>query len=121
MPKIIKKIICFDLDNTICLTKGSDYKKSKPIKKNIKIINKLFFDGHYIKIFTSRYMGRSKENISKAKKRGYKFTLNQLVKWNVKFNKLIMVKPSYDIFIDDKAFGFKKNWGSKIEKMIKNA
>ena len=121
MSKIKKKIICIDLDNTICLTNGSDYKKSKPIKKNIKIINKLFFNGHYIKIFTSRYMGSSKENISKAKKRGYKFTHNQLVKWNVRFNKLIMGKPTYDIFIDDKALGFKKNWSSTIEKMIKNA
>ena len=120
MPKIKNKIICFDLDNTICLTKGSDYKNCKPIKKNIQVINKLFSDGYYIKIFTSRYMGRSKENISKAKKRGYKFTHNQLVKWNLKFNKLIMGKPSYDIFVDDKAYGFKKNWYSKIEKIVKN-
>ena len=28
-----KKIICFDLDNTLCRTEKNYYKKSKPIKK----------------------------------------------------------------------------------------
>ena len=27
------KTICFDIDNVICLTKGSNYRKSRPIKK----------------------------------------------------------------------------------------
>ena len=31
-----------------------------------------------IKLFTSRYMGRNNDSISKAKKQGYKMTLNQL-------------------------------------------
>ena len=34
----MKKTICFDIDNTICKTVKSDYKKSKPIVKNIKCI-----------------------------------------------------------------------------------
>ena len=36
-----KKIICFDLDNVIVKTKENNYKNSKPIKKNIKLINTL--------------------------------------------------------------------------------
>ena len=31
--KIKKKIFCFDIDNTICKTSGSNYEKSLPIKK----------------------------------------------------------------------------------------
>ncbi len=31
-----KFIFCFDIDNTICKTVGSDYKNSKPKKKNYK-------------------------------------------------------------------------------------
>ena len=45
-----KYIICFDLDNVICVTKSNNYKFSKPKKKVIKIIvdiviEALFFDG----------------------------------------------------------------------------
>ena len=62
------KKLCFDLDGVICTTKNSDYKKSKPKKKVIELINKLYISNH-IMIFTSRYMGRSKEKVSLAKKK----------------------------------------------------
>lgn len=104
------KTYCFDIDGVICVTRGNDYKNSKPIISSVRKINELFLEGHTILLFTSRYMGRSKENILKAKKRGYKFTYNQLKNWKINFHKLIFGKPSYDIFIDDKALFFKKNW-----------
>ena len=120
MLKNKKKIICFDIDNVICRTHKNDYTKSKPIKKTINLINYLYKKGYFIKIFTSRFMGRNNENANKAKKNGYKLTINQLKKWNIKFHILIMGKPSFDIYIDDKAFGFDKNWQEKFKKMIKN-
>ena len=46
-------------------------------------------------------MGRNNENVNKAKAQGYKMTVNQLKKWNLKYHKLIMGKTSYDILIDD--------------------
>ncbi len=110
-----KKIYCFDIDNVICKTHKSDYKNSKPINKNIKFINNLYLKGFYIKVFTSRFMGRNNENVSKAKKQGYEFTFKQLKKWGLKYNELIFGKPSYDIFVDDKAFGFKRNWIEKLK------
>ena len=60
-------------------------------------------------------MGRNNENVSKAKKQGYEFTVKQLMKWGLKYNELIFGKPSYDIFVDDKAFGFKRNWIKKLK------
>ena len=99
-----KKILCFDIDGIICKTKKNYYRNSKPIKKNIIQINNYYEKGYFIKIFTSRFMGRSKENVSNAKKKGYLFTQKQLKKWGIKYDKLIMGKPSYDVFIDDKAF-----------------
>ena len=105
-----KKIICFDLDNVICITKKNYYKKSKPIFHVIKLVNTLYQNGYYIKIFTSRYMGRCKENVTFAKRKGYKYTKNQLNSWGLKFHKLIFGKPSYDLFIDDKSIFFRKNW-----------
>ena len=105
-----KKIYCFDLDGVICKTNKNYYKTSKPIKKVITKINKLYANGHKVIIFTARFMGRSKENVSLAKKRGYNFTYKQLKKWGVKFDKLIFGKPSFDYIIDDKSIDFKKNW-----------
>ena len=112
-----KKIFCFDLDNTICITKGKQYSRSKPIKEAITLINKLYSEGHYIKIFTGRYMGRNNENINKAYKQGYKFTHKQLKGWGLKFHKLLMGKPSFDFLVDDKSIGFKKNWSSRLRKI----
>ena len=112
------KIICFDLDNTICKTKKNFYKKSLPIKKNIKFINKLYEDGFYIKIFTARFMGRSNENVKLAKKKGFKFTKLQLKSWGLKYNELIFGKPSYDIFVDDKSLFFEKNWDKKLTELL---
>lgn len=110
----MKKIICFDIDGVICRTVKNNYSLSKPIIKNIKLINELYEKGHHIKIFTSRFMGRSKENVNKAKKKGYTFTKKQLSKWKVNYHELIFGKPSYDLIIDDKALCFKKNWRNKL-------
>lgn len=114
------RVICFDLDNVLCRTKESDYKNSKPIKNAIKVVNKLFINGYYIKIFTSRFMGRNNENVKKAKKQGFLFTKRQLKKWGVLYHELILGKPSYDLFIDDKNIFFdKKKWIFKLKNRLK--
>ena len=59
-------------------------------------------------------MGRSKENSAKAHKRGYKLTLRQLNFWGLKFNKLKLGKPSYDVIIDDKSFNYSDKWIRKF-------
>ena len=61
-------------------------------------------------------MDKNKENIIKAKKLRYKITLKQLKKWDVKYHKLIFGKPSFDLYIDDKALFFKDNWYRFINK-----
>lgn len=114
-----KKIFCFDLDNTICTTKKKNYFSAKPKRKAIKLINKLYSKGHIIKIFTSRFMGRNKDSQQKAKKQGFDKTQNQLKKWGLKYNILLMGKPSYDIFVDDKSYGYNKNWINYYQKYIK--
>ena len=111
-----KKIFLIDIDNTICKTVGNNYKKATPYKNKIFLINKLYDNGHIVKFFTSRFMGRSKENTLKAKKRGLKFTKKQLKKWNCKFHSLVFGKPSHDILIDDKSIDFNQSWDKKIKK-----
>ena len=120
MKKNKKLILCFDIDNVICKTeKNKNYLLSKPILKNINCINNLFNKGYHIKLFTARYMGRSKENIRLAKKKSKNLTITQLKRWNVLYHELIFGKPSYDLFIDDKSIFYKKNWSKKIENEIK--
>ena len=110
MTKKNKKTYCFDIDNTICRTIKSNYKKSKPIKKNIDFINFLYEQGNIIKIYTARYMGRTNDNPIEATKKAKKITLSQLKEWKIKYHKIFFGKPSSDIYIDDKNMNFKKNW-----------
>ena len=113
-----KKIICFDIDQVICSTKGKNYIGAKPKIESINKINQLYDKGFIIKLFTSRYMGRNKENIELAKKQGFKITEKQLKKWKLKYHTLLLGKPSYDLFIDDKSIYFKKNWYKDIDKYL---
>tara|TARA_B110000977_G_scaffold199477_1_gene286986 strand:- start:2978 stop:3328 length:351 start_codon:yes stop_codon:yes gene_type:complete len=113
-----KKVICFDLDNVLCKTRKSDYIKSKPLKRNIDLVNDLFNSGFYIKIFTARYMGRNNDNRLKAIKQAKKITEIQLKKWKINYHKLILGKPSFDIYVDDKSLFYDKNWAIKLKKKL---
>ena len=106
----MNKKLAFDIDGVICSSLNGNYSESKPNYNAINKINYLHSEGHEIIIFTARYMGRSRQNVNLAKKLGYKFTLNQLQSWNLKFNKLILGKPSFDLLIDDKAINYDESW-----------
>lgn len=87
---------CFDIDNTICLTKNSDYENSQPKIHVINKINDLYDKGNYIILMTARgaSSGIDWEN----------FTQEQIKQWNVKYHELICnKKPNADFFVDDKA------------------
>ncbi len=114
------KTICFDIDNVVCKTnQKKDYKTSKPIKKNIKVINKLYNNGFYIILYTARYMGRTNGNLKEVKRKIKPLTLKQLKNWNVNYHKIYFGKPSFDLFIDDKSLFFNKNWGENLLKKLK--
>jgi len=113
-----KEKLCFDIDGVICTTpKNRNYYKSKPKKENIILINELFETKKYeIKVFTARGMGKFNANKKLVKKNYYQLTKNQLREWGLKYHELIMYKTSYDLFVDDKAYGFKKNWHKDLKK-----
>ena len=92
--------------------------KPKLNKKAIETINGLHAKGHTIKILTARYMGRNNDNIKKANIQGYKKTLKQLKKWGLKFHKLFLNKPSSDIYIDDKSYGYDNKWKQKFKSYL---
>lgn len=114
------KTICFDIDNVICKTNTKrNYSESIPIKKNIKIINEAYSNGYNIVLYTARYMGRYKGNITKVKKHIKPLTLKQLKIWGVQYHKIYFGKPSFDLFIDDKSLFFKKDWAKLLKKKLK--
>lgn len=94
-------IYCFDLDGTICETEGNDYDHSRPIPEMILAINRLFATGHRILIYTARGMGSGINWEA--------LTEEQLVGWGIDYHELKMRKPSYDVWIDDKAVNV-KDW-----------
>jgi glycerol-3-phosphate cytidylyltransferase len=89
---------CFDLDETLCVTPRSRiYADAVPYFKMIKHVNALHDAGNHITIFTARgsTSGVDYNDLTKS----------QLKSWGVKYDTLIdKGKPSYDVFIDDKAY-----------------
>jgi mannose-6-phosphate isomerase-like protein (cupin superfamily) len=91
-----------DLDNTLCITKDSDYENSIPIKQRINYVSDLKAQGHHITIWTARGSSSGKDHSELTKK--------QLQEWNVEYDELLLGKPSYDCYIDDKSFNVNDFW-----------
>ena len=91
--------IFVDIDETICMTPIVDGKRhydlSIPIDKNINKVNKYYDEGHHITYYTSRGVTTGID--------WTELTKNQFEEWGVKYHDVRLDKPSYDVFIDDKA------------------
>ena len=96
-------IIYVDIDNTVFKTEGTNYEDSTPMERRIKIINKLYEKGNTITYWTARGTG-SGEDYSKL-------TEEQLRKSGAKYHNLLMGKPVYDLFIDDKNINSEEYFG----------
>jgi hypothetical protein len=92
-------IYIIDIDNTICKTNASLYEGSRPYPEKIKKINQLYGDGHKIIYWTARGSSSGLDWSELTKK--------QLKSWGCKYHELRLGKPSYDIWVDDKAINEK--------------
>ena len=89
-------IYVFDLDGTLCDTRGKDYAGSVPILDRIERVNKLHDIGHTIIIDTARGSGSGEDWHGR--------TSQQLASWGVQYHELRAgIKPPADIYIDDRA------------------
>jgi len=88
---------CFDLDNTLINTEGSDYENSTPIPEAITKVQEYKERGDHIIIMTARGSG--------SKKDWREFTAKQLDDFDIPYDQLIVgLKPGgVDVFVDDKA------------------
>ena len=85
-----------DIDETICRTPaGLNYALSVPIPSRINKINSMYAEGHTIVYWTARgtETGIDWRNVTEA----------QLENWGALYHELHFKKPTYDIFICDKA------------------
>ena len=93
-------IYIVDIDQTICHTPFTDgqhrYGLSTPFKHRIEEINKLYDQGHTIIYWTARGSGSGLDWTV--------LTNKQLNDWSCKFHEVRLGKPSYDVWVDDKAF-----------------
>jgi CMP-N,N'-diacetyllegionaminic acid synthase len=97
-------IYYFDVDGTICRTKGAEYAGATPIQKRIDQINKLYDEGNRIIIWTARgaMSGQDLLNLTKE----------QLDSWGVEYHELHK-KPYFDLLVDDKALDAKTYFNGK--------
>jgi quercetin dioxygenase-like cupin family protein len=91
-----------DLDNTLCITQNSNYVKSTPILERIEYVNNLKKEGNHVTIWTARGATSGINHRELTKK--------QLADWNVQYDELLMGKPDYDVYIDDKSFNVDTFW-----------
>ena len=122
-----KKVIICDIDGTICSQRvfskerapddEVSFREAVPFPKRIEYMNSLYDDGHYIIYWSARGYESGTDFLEESRK--------QLDSWNVKYNECIMFKPNYDIWIDDKAIGVRRDtegsiseFKPKIEEML---
>ena len=108
--KVFKKKICFDIDGVICNNTWGDYDKAIPYPEAIKKINTLYEKDNYIMLYTSRYFTKLNGDRELIYKKYYSKIYQQLLSWDLKFHELILCKPEFDIYIDDKNFNYSNKW-----------
>lgn len=109
-----------DIDGTICKIHNcctntlEKYNNAIPIYERINHVNKLYEDGHTITYWTARG-GESGLDLEEL-------TSNQLTSWGCKYHTLLLGKPPYDIYIDDKSHNVDLFWPLTPEdNMVKKA
>lgn len=97
--KLSGKHYVFDLDGTLCHTPlvggVNRYDLSTPLKDRIDHVNKLYDEDNEITIWTARGASTGLD--------WYAHTFKQLVSWDLKFHRLILGKPQWDLYVCDKS------------------
>ena len=95
--------VVFDFDGTICtLVPDRQYHLIQPRWEVINKLNKLYDDGFQIIVLTGRGMITYAGDIQKIEER-YRIEIEDfLLRYGIKYHKLMFGKPSADYYVDDK-------------------
>lgn len=103
--------IYVDIDNTICNPDPNwNHELATPIKDHIQKINNLYDAGHNIVYWTARGTLTNKD--------WREVTEKQFEEWGVKYHDLVLYKPHYDLFIDDKNIEANRFFKEKYYEII---
>ena len=86
---------CFDIDGTLCTNTEGSYESAEPFPDAIEEVNRLGSEGHAIILYTAR------GSTTGIDWRGT--TEQQLESWGVRYDSLVLGKPTADVYVDDKA------------------
>lgn len=108
-----------DIDGTICridsnyINTAEKYASAIPIHERINHVNKLYDEGHNITYWTARgsNSGLNLENLTRS----------QLDLWGCKYHSLLLGKPPYDIYIDDKSHNVDIYWPLLNDNTVKKS
>jgi SAM-dependent methyltransferase len=87
-------IYCFDIDGTLCTNTFGDYEQAEPFPEVIDRVNLLHAAGNRIVLFTARGTTTGVD--------WTELTREQLTRWGVEYDELILGKPQADVYIDDR-------------------
>ena len=88
-------IIYCDIDGVLCNNTDGDYDEARPFPEAIARINQLYVEGHHIVLWTARGTTTGTD--------WRELTQRQLTLWGVRYHRLLLGKPYYDLLIDDRA------------------
>lgn len=100
------KRLIVDLDNTITLTEGGDYKNAKPIASVIEKLKEYKAQGFEIIISSSRNMRTYEGNVGKINVNTLPIIIDWLERHNVPYDEIYVGKPwcGHDgFYVDDRA------------------
>jgi hypothetical protein len=86
---------CFDIDGTLCTNTEGTYESAEPFPDAIEEVNRLGREGHSIILYTAR------GSTTGIDWRGT--TEQQLKAWGVRYDSLVLGKPTAHVYVDDKA------------------
>ncbi len=115
-----KKYIMVDIDGTICHCPGDPksgadqfgFREAVPCPKRIEYMNSLHDEGHFLHYWTARGCWDGENYLEETRK--------QLDDWGVKYNDIAVCKPLYDVWIDDKAVGVRRDSEGAISEFKSN-
>lgn len=91
----MKKVIAIDMDGVICKEERTfDRPLATPVPGAIESVNEIHKSGHTVIIWTARGWEQ------------FRSTEDWLKRHNVSYDVLLMGKPMFDVFIDDRAVRF---------------
>jgi capsule biosynthesis phosphatase len=104
-------IYVFDLDDTLCTTRGlpaslsrhDKYRNAVPLKSNIEKLKKLYFSDNSVIIHTARGMLTNNNDVTKVIEDIGDITKVWLDENQVPYHQLVFGKPYGDVYVDDKA------------------